>query len=132
MDEKNGKYGNTASGLPLVQHSFQIMWDLCKAGHFTPFEVVDRLSHSPAENFKVKERGFLRKGYYADILIFDPNKKDNYTTKNPAYLCGWSPLNNRTFSSSIIHTFVNGVHVVNQGKLTGMKGGMKLKFNYEK
>lgn len=132
LEEKNRNYKNTPSGLPLVQHSFQIMWDLHKEGHFSEFDIVDRMSHSPANNFKVKERGFLRSGYFADIMIFDPNKIDDKTTKNPAYFCGWSPFSDRSFSSSIVHTFVNGIQVVRNGALTSLKGGMKLSFNYEK
>ncbi len=132
LEEKSQNYKNTPSGLPLIQHSFQIMWDLHKEGHFSEFDVIDRMAHSPANNFRVEDRGFLRQGYFADILIFDPNKRDDITTKNPAYLCGWSPFNDRSFSSSIIHTFVNGIQVVRNGALTGLKGGIKLSFNYEK
>ncbi|MFA5850515.1 MAG: dihydroorotase [Bacteroidales bacterium] len=132
LEEKSRNYMNTPSGLPLIQHSFQIMWDLHKDGHFSEFDIIDRMAHSPANNFKIVDRGFLRPGYFADILIFDPNKIDDKTTKNPAYFCGWSPFNDRSFSSSIIHTFVNGVQVVRDGALTGLKGGMKLSFNYEK
>ncbi|MEN6619644.1 MAG: dihydroorotase [Rikenellaceae bacterium] len=130
LEEKSRNYKNTPSGLPLIQHSFQIMWDLHKAGYFSQFDIVDRMSHSPAENFKVIERGFLRVGYFADILIFNPKKPDNRTTKNPAYYCGWSPFSDKSFTSSIIHTFVNGVQVVKDGALTGQKGGMKLQFDY--
>lgn len=132
LEEKERSYMNAPSGLPLIQHSFQIMWDLHKEGYFSQFDVVDRMSHSPADNFKVVDRGYIRTGYYADILIFNPNKADETTTKEPAYYCGWSPFSDRIFSSSIIHTFVNGIQVVKNGKLTGKKGGMKLLFNYEK
>ncbi len=132
MEEKERDYLDAPSGLPLVQHSFQIMWDLHKDGHFTQYEVVDRMSHSPALNFNVKDRGFLRVGYYADIFIFDPNKTDDKSTKKPAYLCGWSPFIGRSFSSTPVHTFVNGIQVVKNGKLTGKRGGLKLEFDYEK
>jgi len=132
LEEKERGYLEAPSGLPLIQHSFQIMWDLHKAGHFTQYEVVDRLSHSPAENFKLKDRGYIREGYHADILIFDQNKPDCITTKNPAYKCGWSPLSNMNFSASIIHTFVNGVQVVRDGKLTGQRGGERMEFYYGK
>jgi len=90
------------------------------------------MSHSPAENFKISKRGFLREGYYADILIFSSDIPDDKTTRKPAYLCGWSPFIGRTFSCSIVHTFVNGVQVVKNGELTGKKSGMKLKFDNEK
>ncbi|MDD4639065.1 MAG: amidohydrolase family protein, partial [Bacteroidales bacterium] len=131
-EEKSGDYLNTPSGLPLVQHSFQIMWDLHKEGAFCEHTVVDRMSHSPAKNFNIDRRGFLREGYYADIMVFDPSKPDNKTTFYPAYKCGWSPFRGRTFSSSVIHTFVNGVHVVSEGMLTGAKGGKQLVFKHGK
>ncbi len=132
MEEKSEGYLKAPSGLPLVQHSFQIMWDLHKAGHFSQFDVIDRLSHSPAANFKIKDRGYIREGYYADIMIFNPDLEDCITTKNPAYKCGWSPFKKESFSSSIIHTFVNGQHIVENGKLTGRKAGKRLEFNYGK
>lgn len=130
--EKSAKYGDSPSGLPLIQHSFQIMWELHKAGHFTPEEIADRMCHSPADRFKIDRRGYIREGYYADIMLFDCAKNDNVTTKHPAYLCGWSPFEDYTFSSSVIHTFVNGVQVVKEGMLTGKKNGRRLIFNNEK
>ena len=130
--EKQGNYKNAPSGLPLIQHSFQIMWELHKAGHFTPDDIVDRMCHSPANRFKIDKRGYIRVGYYADIMLYNPNRTDNITTKLPAYKCGWSPFEERSFSSSVIHTFVNGIQVVKDGMLTGKKGGKRLKFKHEK
>jgi len=130
--EKQTGYLEAPSGLPLIQHSFQIMWDLHKAGYFSQYDVVDRMSHSPAENFKIRYRGYIREGYYADILIFNPDKVDETTTKKPAYRCGWSPFSNKNFNSSIVHTFVNGVQVVSNGMLTNKKGGKRLEFDYGK
>ncbi len=128
-EEKARDYFNAPSGLPLIQHSFQIMWDLHKSGYFSEHVVVDRMSHSPAKNFGIVERGFIREGYYADILVFNPNKEDSQTSLHPAYKCGWSPFAGRVFSSSIVHTFVNGIQVVADGKITGAKGGKKLNFS---
>lgn len=132
IEEKSGNYMKSPSGLPLVQHSLQIMWNLHKEGKFTAEEVVDRLCHSPALNFKVANRGFLRKGYYADIVVLNPDKTDSYSTQNPAYKCAWSPLSDIELKSTIVHTFVNGEQVVENGKLTGIKAGKKLKFEYGK
>ena len=132
ISEKYANYKNAPSGLPLIQHSFQIMWELHKAGYFTPGEIADRMCHSPAHRFKVQNRGYIRVGYYADIMLFNPDKTDNLTTKFPAYKCGWSPFGESSFSSSVIHTFVNGIQVVKDGMLTGEKGGKRLKFNHEK
>jgi dihydroorotase len=128
LKEKSGNYMTTPSGLPLIQHSLQLMIELHLNGIFTLEEVVDRMCHSPALNFKIENRGFIREGYYADIVIIDLNKEDTISTSNPAYLCGWSPFYGKTLRSSIVHTFVNGVHVVNNGELTGNKGGKKLNF----
>lgn len=131
LEEKSGNYLNSPSGLPLVQHSLQIMWNLHKEGKFTAEEVVDRMCHSPALNFRVSERGFIRKGYYADIVLLNPDKEDKNSVENPAYRCGWSPLNDIKLQSTIVHTFVNGIHVVRDGELTGVKAGIKLKFIYD-
>ena len=130
IEEKHNNYLNAPSGLPLVQHSLQLMLELASEGTFTIEEVVDRMSHSPALNFGVSKRGFIREGYYADIVIVDPTKIDSSTTTNPAYHCKWSPFEGKQLSNSIIHTFVNGIQVVAAGQLTGKKAGKKLLFNY--
>ncbi|HCV15753.1 MAG TPA: dihydroorotase [Rikenellaceae bacterium] len=132
IEEKSGNYMKSPSGLPLVQHSLQIMWNLHKEGRFTAEEVVDRMCHSPALNFKISKRGFLKIGYYADVVVLNPYKNDSYSVDNPAYKCGWSPLTEITLTSTIAHTFVNGEHVVDNGKLTGIIAGKKLKFEYGK
>ncbi len=132
ISEKKANYKDAPSGLTLIQHSFQIMWELHKAGYFTPDDIADRMCHSPADRFKIDKRGYIRIGYYADIMLYNPNRTDNKTTKLPAYKCGWSPFEERSFSSSVIHTFVNGIQVVKDGMLTGKKGGKRLKFKHEK
>ena len=121
ISEKTANYKNAPSGLPLIQHSFQIMWELHKAGYFTPGDIADRMCHSPADRFKIQNRGYIRVGYYADVMLFNPDKTDNKTTKFPAYKCGWSPFKESSFSSSVIHTFVNGIQVVKDGMLTVRK-----------
>lgn len=130
LEEKQNNYMNSPSGLPLVQHSLQLMLELAKEGIFSVEEVVDRMAHSPAKNFKVIQRGFIKEGYFADLVIVDPYTKDSFTTTNPAYHCKWSPFEGKEFSNSIIHTFVNGIQVVAFGQLTGKKVGTKLLFNY--
>lgn len=128
-EEKAQPYLSAPSGLPLVQHSLQVMLELCKKGIFTIEEVVDRMSHSPAELFNVKERGYLREGYFADIVVINTDKPDTCSTLHPAYKCGWSPFEGYTFSCSVLHTFINGTQVVNNGKLTGNRNSMRLNFN---
>lgn len=126
--EKQNNYTKAPSGIPLVQHSLQLMIELCRKGVLELEDVVARMSHGPAECFNIKERGFLREGYYADLAIADLNLPDSHSTNNPAYKCGWSPFEGEVFSSSIIHTFVNGTQVVENGKLTGARNAMALEF----
>ena len=127
--EKESVYLKAPSGLPLVQHSLQMMLEMSKEGIFTIEEVVSAMSHSPADNFKIEKRGYIREGYFADIVIVDLNREDKESTNKPAYMCGWSPFEGKIFRSSVIHTFVNGVQVVADGKLTGFKAGLNLEFN---
>lgn len=126
--EKQNNYTKAPSGIPLVQHSLQLMIELYRKGVLELEDVVARMSHGPAECFNIKERGFLREGYYADLAIADLNLPDSHSINNPAYKCGWSPFEGEVFSSSIIHTFVNGTQVVENGKLTGARNAMALEF----
>ncbi|MFA5712963.1 MAG: dihydroorotase [Bacteroidales bacterium] len=129
LEEKRGSYFNAPSGLPMVQHGLQIMLELHKEGFFTLDEVVYLMSHAPANRFKIDRRGFIREGYWGDIVVVDTTRADYSSTLFPAYKCGWSPLAGKEFSNSIIHTFVNGVEVVANGKLSGVRSAQKLLFN---
>ncbi|MHC1781135.1 MAG: dihydroorotase [Bacteroidales bacterium] len=126
--EKESGYLRAPSGLPLIQHSLQMMLEMYKEGIFTIEDIVSSMSHSPANNFMIEKRGYLREGYFADIVLVDINKSDKESTVKPAYLCGWSPFEGKIFASSVIHTFVNGVQIVSEGKLTGLRAGMNLEF----
>lgn len=126
--EKANNYTKAPSGLPLVQHSLQTMLELAHMGIFTVEDVVARMSHGPAECFGIKERGFLREGYFADIAIVNLNLPDNTSTSHPAYKCGWSPFEGITFSSTVVHTFTNGEHVVENSILTGKRNAKALEF----
>lgn len=128
-EEKDNNYAKAPSGIPLVQHSLQVMLELAKQGIFTIEDVVARMSHGPAECFGIKERGFIKEGYFADIAIVNLNLPDKYSTSHPAYKCGWSPFEGKEFSSSIVHTFVNGTHTVENGKLTGSRNSKNIEFN---
>lgn len=132
IEEKNNKYLSCPSGLPLIQHGMQIMMELFKDGYFDLCELVQSMCHSPAITFGIKSRGFIKKGYYADLVILDQNKIDYTSTKKPSYRCGWSPFENTNFSSTVIHTLVNGTMVVENSVLTGNKNSMRIKFNHEK
>ena len=127
-EEKANNYAKAPSGLPLVQHSLQTMLELAHKGVFTVEDVVARMSHGPAECFGIKERGFLREGYFADIAVVNLNLPDNTSTSHPAYKCGWSPFEGMSFSSTVVHTFTNGEHVVENSTLTGKRNVKALEF----
>lgn len=127
--EKQQNYLQAPSGLPLVQHSLQTMLELAKKGVFTIEEVVQKMSHGPAECFQIRDRGYIKEGAFADIAIVNTTLPDSRTTSSPAYKCGWSPFEGYTFSTSIVHTFVNGCQIVENGELTGNRNSMRLQFN---
>lgn len=128
-EEKQNKYLQAPSGLPLVQHSLQLMLELAKQEIFTIEDVVSRMSHGPAECYQIDKRGYIREGYYADLAIVNLNLPDKISTTKPAYKCGWSPLEGFTFSSSIAHTVVNGAIVVENGEFKEIKNAKPLSFN---
>ena len=127
--EKENPYLKAPSGLPLVQHSLQLMLDLAAKGIFTLEEVAARMCHGPAECFNIRRRGYIQEGFFADLVLADLQRPDSHSPLHPAYKCGWSPFAGHTFGSSIIHTFVNGEQTVENGKLTGAKPGMRLEFD---
>lgn len=131
FEEKQKNYSAAPSGLPLIQHSFQIMWKLHLDGHFSIYDIADRMSHSPAERFRVYKRGYIRKGYFADLFLADPSVNEVVTKESLAYKCKWSPFEGEVLPSKILYTFVNGVQVVKNGKVTGVRAGSRLKFIYE-
>lgn len=126
--EKRNIYLKSPSGLPTIQHSLLIMLQLSEKGCFPITRVIDMMCHAPARCFRIKKRGFIRKGYKADLAIIE---KKNYivSKSNIAYKCGWSPFENEKFSYSVTTTFVNGIPVVENGKLTGEKSAERLLFN---
>lgn len=104
-------YEHAHAGLPLVQHSLQIMLQYVDEGRITLEKVVQKTSHAVADCFGIQERGYIREGYYADLVIVDRHKATTITPENIGYKCGWSPLENTTMNNVITHTFVNG-HLV--------------------
>ncbi len=123
IEEKQQKYFQSPSGIPLVQHSLNIMLELSQTNNFTIEAIVEKMCHNPAIIFSIQKRGFVRKGYYADIILVDT--KTNYTVNknNIMYKCAWSPLEGVSFSSIVTHSFVNGNLVLENGNLnTSIKG----------
>jgi len=127
-EEKSNQYFSAPSGGPLVQHAVVAALELVKQGVFTLPHVVDKMSHSVAECFRLKERGYLRKGYFADVVLVDPNKSWTVEKNQLLSKCGWSPFEGTRFNSEIVMTFVNGKKVFNQGKFDESSRGQRLKF----
>ena len=128
--EKFGdSYFTSASGMPSIQHSLLAMLDLWKAGRISIENVVRKMCHAPADLFQIDRRGYLHKGYKADIVIVDSENPQTVTAANTLYKCGWSPFEGHTFGSTITHTFVNGNLVYCNGKFVSDKKGEALRFN---
>jgi dihydroorotase len=128
-EEKSGPYEKAHAGLPLVQHSLLLMLHYVKEGRITLEKVVEKMSHAVATCFNIKERGFLREGYYADLVIIDPEKQTRVEKSNILYKCGWSPLEGFVFPASISHTFVNGNLVYENGVFNESYKGKRLLFD---
>ncbi len=128
-DEKQQGY-KSPSGAPLVQHTLPAMLHMMNRGIITISPVVEKMCHNPAIAFKIKDRGFIREGYWADLVLVDMNKGFHVTKENILYKCGWSPLENQYFSVSVEKTFVNGELVYENGKgIVSKKSGMRLLFD---
>lgn len=128
-DEKSNKYFKAPAGLPLVQHALMTLFDLADRGELQLELIVDRTSHAPADIFGVVDRGYVREGYYADLVLIDADKPYTVDSSNLLYKCRWSPFEGHTFSSSIELTMVNGTVVYRNGSLTGHITGQRLDFN---
>ncbi|MDD4631245.1 MAG: dihydroorotase [Proteiniphilum sp.] len=128
LSEKEGGALRAASGGPLVQHSLQLMFQLAAKGVLSREQVVEKMCHAPARLFRVKERGFIREGYFADLVLVDPARPYTVTPQNILYKCGWSPFEGETFGCSVVKTFVNGQQVWNGENLTDNIHGKPLAF----
>jgi len=128
-EEKKKPYLSCPSGGPLVQHSLVALLDLMHAGHLSLEQIVRKAAHMPAEILRVKERGYLRPGYHADLVLVDLDDQWEVTEENILYQCGWSPFIGHTFRSKVKHTFVNGEHVYNNGTLNQNIRGQRLEFH---
>ena len=127
--EKQNKYLEAPSGLPLVQHSLQLMLSHMEAGRISIEKLVHKMSHAPAEMFNIDKRGYLREGYWADIVIVNPESKYQISSDNILYKCGWSPLHNRSFNHSVDYTIVSGHLAYELGEFNETKKGMRLVFD---
>ncbi len=127
--EKDEPYEKAHAGLPLVQHSLLLMLHYVKQGKISLEKVVEKMSHAPADCFQVKERGYIREGYHADLVIADLNDRYTVTKENILYKCGWSPLEGFQFPASIQNTFVNGHMVYGNGVVNESQWGERLVFD---
>ncbi len=128
IDEKNNTLWKAPSGVPLVQHSLQILLELYKKGKLDLETIVEKTSHSVAKCFQIEKRGFIREGYFADLVLFDLNKNTLVNKKNINYKCNWSPFEQHTFNSYITNTFVNGNRVYVNGIFDECMNGQRLSF----
>lgn len=128
-EEKQGGVLQAASGGPLVQHSLQIMLELAKQAKITKEQVVDKMCHAPAILYHVHNRGYIREGYFADLVLVNPNKPYIVSKENILYKCNWSPLEGETLSHSIEKTFLNGQIAFEDGVVNEVRGEA-LTFDY--
>ena len=127
-EEKAHNYFQAPSGLPLVQHAVLTLFDLAAAGKISPELIVDRACHAPADIFGVVDRGYVREGWFADLVIVDPERRHQVTSSNLLSKCQWSPFEGHEFASTIDVTIINGQIAYRDGALTGAIGGQPLEF----
>ncbi len=129
LEEKKQVYTKAPSGGPLVQHGLLAMLEAVHDKKISLEKVVKKMCHNPAKLFQIKKRGFIKKGYYADLVLVDMNTSQQVTKDNILYKCGWSPFEGTVFNSEITHTFVNGNLIYNKGVFDIETKGMQLTFN---
>ena len=127
-EEKANKYFKAPAGLPLVQHAVLTLFDLAAAGKISHELIVERACHAPADIFGVVDRGYVREGWFADLVLVDPENQQEVTSGNLLSKCQWSPFEGHTFTSTIDTTIVNGEVVYQDGALTGVIAGDALEF----
>lgn len=128
LEEKKQSYSKAPSGGPLVQHALQALFEKSIQGEITLEDLVQKAAHNVARLFRIEERGYIREGYFADLVIVDPNKPHTVNKNNLLYHCGWSPFEGTTFQHTIESTFVNGNLVWNNGLLQAEQPGQRMTF----
>tara|TARA_R110002033_G_scaffold1096_26_gene10205 strand:- start:22488 stop:23825 length:1338 start_codon:yes stop_codon:yes gene_type:complete len=129
LEEKNNVYTKAPSGGPLVQHALNAMLEKVKDDVISLEKMVQKMCHNPAILFQIEKRGYIREGYYADLVVADLNNPWTVTKENIAYKCKWSPFEDTTFSSKVIHTFVNGHLGYSNGQFSEKRNAKRLTFN---
>jgi dihydroorotase len=129
-DEKMMKYQDAPAGLPLVQHGLQILMEFYDQGILSLETIVEKTSHNVAKRFQVKDRGYIREGYYADLAVVDIDKNYEVTEENILYKCAWSPFMGKTFKSSVHMTICNGHIAFQDGQVNkDIPFGMQIEFD---
>jgi len=131
IEEKQGPYEHAHAGLPLVQHPLLIMLKYYKEGKISLEKIAEKMSHAVADCFRIKDRGYIREGYFADLVIVDLNESTTVTKENILYKCGWSPVEGATFPAAIKNTFVNGNCVYGNSMFHESVKGERLLFTNE-
>lgn len=129
LEEKKNVYTKAPSGGPLVQHALPAMLEMHHKGKISIEKIVEKMCHNPAILFQVEKRGYIKEGYFADLVLVDLNNPWTVNKDNILYKCGWSPFEGTTFKSRITHTFVNGSLVYQNSKFNDVKAAKRLTFN---
>ena len=129
LEEKSNSYLKAPSGGPLVQHALLALLEKVSENVISIEKVVEKACHNPAIIFQIENRGFIKEGYYADLVLIDPKAPQTVCKENILYKCGWSPFEGITFSSSVTHTFVNGVLMYHEGTFNDDVKGKRITFN---
>ncbi len=129
LSEKEPPYEHAHAGLPLVQHSLLMMLNFYIEGKISLEKIAEKTSHAVADCFQIKERGYIREGYFADLVMVDLNKNYTVTKENILYKCGWSPLENYTFPATIEKTMVNGNIVYENGMVNASHSGKRIEYS---
>jgi dihydroorotase len=131
LEEKTNKYLSCPSGGPLVQHALVAMFEAHLKGKISVEKIVEKMCHNPAKIFQIEKRGFVKEGYFADLVIVNSHQPWTVKKENILYHCGWSPFEGTNFKSRVTHTFVNGKLVYENGKVKELKAGKRLLFERE-
>ncbi len=129
LEEKKQVYTKVPSGGPLVQHGILAMLEAVKNEKISVEKLIEKMCHNPAKLFKIEKRGFIKEGYFADLVLIDTEKKQTIDKGNLLYKCGWSPFEGTTFHSTVTHTFVNGNLIYNKGLFNDNIKGKRLIFD---
>lgn len=132
LEEKQNPYLKAPSGGPLVQHSLSVMLEFHREGWMPLEHIAKKMAHDVADCFRIIDRGYIREGYFADLVLVDLNGKTSVEKNDLLYKCGWSPFEGFVFSSSVCNTWVNGNMVYDEGKIVEPGSGMRMKFKRER